>query len=118
MEEPVAKLVLAAMCGGEALDSNHGAPPIATGSAATATTVVGGTYLTSVEVGGFRGIGETVKVEIAPRPGLTVIAGRNGSGESSLAEALNLVLTSSSYRWAAKANSIQWSEQWRNLRRR
>lgn len=44
-----------------------------------------GTFLRSLTVQGFRGIGEKVKVTISDGPGLVVIAGRNGSGKSSLA---------------------------------
>lgn len=72
-----------------------------------------GTFLTSVEVEGFRGIGPTTALTLTARPGLTIVAGRNGSGKSSLAEALELVLTGETYRWRNK--STIWSERWRNL---
>ncbi|MDP3968993.1 MAG: ATP-binding protein, partial [Nocardioides sp.] len=73
----------------------------------------GGTFLTSVKVEGFRGIGPATTLRLDPRPGLTIVAGRNGSGKSSLAEALELVLTGETYRWRNK--STMWSEKWRNL---
>lgn len=72
-----------------------------------------GAFLKSIEVEGFRGIGERTTLELSPQPGLTIIAGRNGSGKSSLAEALEVVLTGTTYRWKNKA--AQWKEQWRNL---
>lgn len=72
-----------------------------------------GIFLSSLTVEGFRGIGPTTTVKFCPRPGLTVIAGRNGSGKSSLAEAFELVLTGGTYRW--NKPSTQWKEHWRNL---
>lgn len=48
-----------------------------------------------------------------PGPGLTVVAGRNGSGESTLAEGLELALTGTYSRWNDKA--AVWSQNWRNL---
>ncbi|GAA1980019.1 ATP-binding protein [Terrabacter lapilli] len=75
--------------------------------------VPAGVFLKSVEVEGFRGVGSTSTVRLSPQPGLTIIAGRNGSGKSSLAEALEVALTGSTYRW--KNKSLQWKEHWRNL---
>ncbi len=72
-----------------------------------------GAYLRSISVQGFRGIGARVKVDIPPGPGLTVIAGRNGSGKSSIAEALELALTGVNSRWTDKATV--WTRSWRNL---
>ena len=71
-------------------------------------------YLARVTVSGFRGIGPAAVLDLAPGPGLTVVAGRNGSGKSSFAEALEVALTRRSYRWAKR--SAVWSESWRNLR--
>ncbi|MFF2406506.1 AAA family ATPase [Streptomyces sp. NPDC058092] len=51
-----------------------------------ATSAASRIYLDSVSVTGFRGIGPRVKLDLAPRPGVTLVVGRNGSGKSSLAE--------------------------------
>ncbi|WP_242656927.1 AAA family ATPase [Mycobacterium lehmannii] len=71
------------------------------------------TFLTSISVAGFRGIGRQARLDLYPAPGLMVVSGRNGSGKSSFAEALELALTGTSYRWLQKATL--WSESWQNL---
>ena len=70
-------------------------------------------YLESVAVTGFRGIGPTCTLRLHPGPGLTLVAGRNGSGKSSIAEAAELTLTGNSVRWLGK--SLEWKRGWRNL---
>ena len=70
-------------------------------------------YLESVAVTGFRGIGPICKLGLRPGPGLTLVVGRNGSGKSSIAEALEFALTGDSLRWAGK--SLDWKNGWRNL---
>jgi hypothetical protein len=70
-------------------------------------------FLSSISVAGFRGIGPRATLDLYPAPGLTVISGRNGSGKSSFAEALEVALTGSSYRWRKK--ETMWAESWRNL---
>ena len=70
-------------------------------------------YLRSIAVEGFRGIGREVTLELPPGPGLTLVMGRNGSGKSSFAEALELILTGETYRWLNRAKI--WKDGWRNL---
>ncbi|MFI7214258.1 AAA family ATPase [Micromonospora maritima] len=70
-------------------------------------------WLSSVTVTGFRGVGPERTLAIEPGPGLTVVVGRNGSGKSSFAEAVELALTGDSARWADR-NSV-WRTGWRNL---
>src|ERR1035437_7087680 len=72
-----------------------------------------GAYLKSIEVEGFRGVGPARRLELAPGPGLTLVVGRNGSGKSSFAEALEILLTGANWRW--KDRSAVWREGWRNL---
>lgn len=71
------------------------------------------TFLTSISVSGFRGVGPSAQLDLYPAPGLMVVSGRNGSGKSSFAEALELTLTGTSYRWHKKENL--WAETWQNL---
>jgi recombinational DNA repair ATPase RecF len=85
------------------------------GDAVEASTASGGrTYLSSIEVTGFRGIGPTAVLDIEPGPGLTVVAGRNGAGKSSFADALEYLLTGTSFRWQGKG-SAAWKTGWANL---
>jgi DNA repair exonuclease SbcCD ATPase subunit len=72
-----------------------------------------GAYLKAISVEGFRGIGLKRTLELPPGPGLTLVVGRNGSGKSSFAEALELLLTRDTYRWKSRAKV--WREGWRNL---
>ena len=71
-------------------------------------------YLRSISVSGFRGIGGTARLELEPGPGLTVIVGRNGSGKSSFAEGIEVLLTGGLKRWQ-DAGTTAWSDSWRNL---
>ncbi|MFC4019140.1 AAA family ATPase [Micromonospora sp. GCM10011542] len=70
-------------------------------------------WLSSITVAGFRGVGPERTLEIGPGPGITLVVGRNGSGKSSFAEAVELALTGDSARWADR-NSV-WRTGWRNL---
>ena len=72
-----------------------------------------GVYLASIGVQGFRGVGRRVDLELQPGPGLTIVVGRNGSGKSSFAEGLELLMTGENSRWASRTKA--WSEGWQNL---
>src|SRR2546427_1266221 len=81
--------------------------------AAPASSAPAGAFLRSVAVEGFRGIGRAQTLEVAPGPGLTLVVGRNGSGKSSFAEGLEVLLTGDSLRW--KERAAVWRDGWRNL---
>ena len=79
------------------------------GSAGSAPPV----WLRSVTVEGFRGIGPPATLELEPPPGLTVVVGRNGSGKSSFAEGLELLMTGALKRWEKRPKA--WTETWQCL---
>ncbi|MEU5567583.1 AAA family ATPase [Micromonospora musae] len=112
--DDTAELVLAALSGeadlaaalnGDTTDLNLSAPPSAEAPAQI--------WLSSITVAGFRGVGPERTLSISPEPGITLVVGRNGSGKSSFAEAVELALTGDSARWAER-NSV-WRTGWRNL---
>jgi len=70
-------------------------------------------WLSSIAVEGFRGIGPPAELLISAQPGLTLVVGRNGSGKSSFAEALEALLTGDNLRWRDRPRS--WQDGWRNL---
>src|SRR5215469_5036561 len=70
-------------------------------------------YLSSLEVEGFRGIGDATTLAVDPGPGLTLLVGRNGSGKSSFSEALEMLLTGTNQRW--KDRNLVWKDGWQNL---
>lgn len=116
LPEDVALLVLAALEGDDVLrEYVEGAASVTRSDepGEVPEAEAKGVVLTSITVEGFRGIGPEATLSIDPKPGLTVVAGRNGSGKSSFSEALELLLTGDTYRWANK--SAEWREQWRNL---
>jgi energy-coupling factor transporter ATP-binding protein EcfA2 len=108
-------LVLAACQGADELENALGGT--ASGAAPIRPTPVPsnglGVWLLALEVAGFRGVGRRTVVNFEPRPGLTLVVGRNGSGKSSFSEALEFLLTGANYRWAER--SRVWSQGWRNL---
>src|SRR4051812_29533376 len=85
------------------------------GAAGDAPSVGGAppVWLRSVTVEGFRGIGAPAALELEPAPGLTVVVGRNGSGKSSFAEGLELLMTGRLKRWEKRPKA--WSETWQCL---
>jgi hypothetical protein len=112
----VIDVLLAAAEGSEALDAHlaGGATPkprevSSAGVAAEPARV----YLEQIGVQNFRGIGPAARLPLEPGPGLTLVVGRNGSGKSSFAEGLELLLTGTNLRWADKTKV--WREGWRNL---
>lgn len=110
---PWAMLVLAA-CSSDralaaALDDTEWKPE----EGSRGEVVSGPTYIKSVTVEGFRGIGAPSTLELPPGNGLTLVVGRNGSGKSSFAEAMELLTTGSNRRWSTR--SKVWREGWRNL---
>jgi recombinational DNA repair ATPase RecF len=98
---------LAAKLGGDAPEE---ALPSENSRDATAPT---GAFLSSITVAGFRGVGPPATLNLEPGPGLTVVAGRNGSGKSSFAEGLEVLFTGDLKRW--EDLSAIWREGWRNL---
>ncbi|MEU7044718.1 AAA family ATPase [Streptomyces varsoviensis] len=78
----------------------------------------GPVYLRSITAAGWRGIGPESTLDLPPGPGLTVVAGGNGTGKSSFAEAAEMALTGFNARWDGsngKARTAVWKEGWRNL---
>ncbi|MEH0820710.1 MULTISPECIES: AAA family ATPase [unclassified Micromonospora] len=114
VQADVAELVLAALAGEDDLAAaladrpTRLDPPSPVGDEPSE-----GIWLKSVTVAGFRGVGPERTLDIAPGLGLTLVVGRNGSGKSSFAEAVELALTGDSARWAEKTSV--WRSGWRNL---
>lgn len=107
-------LIMAALEGAEALADLAGFAKTTDAGADADAPDPAGAFIKQITVQGFRGIGPKAQLDLSPGPGLTIIAGRNGSGKSSFAEALEVALTGTTYRWRDK-RSVQWSETWRNL---
>ncbi|MEU0400392.1 AAA family ATPase [Streptomyces sp. NPDC006197] len=63
------------------------------GTATTSSAAAGRVYLDSLAVNGFRGIGPRARLGLSPRPGVNLVVGRNGSGKSSLADAIEVGFT-------------------------
>lgn len=109
------ELVLAALQGEDSVEATlrGESPSIPTERDVDVTEHAPSVYLQDVTVSGFRGIGPEATLEIPPGPGLTVVIGRNGSGKSSFAEALEVLLTGNTLRWSDKRGP--WKEGWKNL---
>ncbi|MEV0428503.1 AAA family ATPase [Micromonospora sp. NPDC050495] len=112
--DDTAEVVLAALTGEADLDAAlSGEPTTLTPQRSRSDEPRERIWLSSVTVAGFRGVGPERTLAIEPGPGLTVVVGRNGSGKSSFAEAVELTLTGDSARWADRTSV--WRTGWRNL---
>ena len=115
-DEKTIDLVLAALAGEAAVDAVLGDGPPAPRPDPKADRVSPrGAFLSRLVVRGFRGVGGETELTIPAGPGLTVIAGRNGSGKSSLSEALECALTGTTARWERKLGHADFRAGWRNL---
>ncbi|HZU75681.1 MAG TPA: AAA family ATPase [Dehalococcoidia bacterium] len=118
-QQDAAAVVVAAFEGEDAVrarlrgDGTGIAVVLAPVEAATSPPAV---HLIEIEVEGFRGIGPPAVLRVEPGPGLTLVMGRNGSGKSSFAEALEVVLTGRNRRWERR--SQVWRDGWQNLHHR
>lgn len=115
LSEGTTDLLLAACQGDDALSAAlggaHPRRPPGTADGRPAPEAASA-YLASITVEGFRGVGRATTLELRPGRGLTVVAGRNGSGKSSFAEGLEALLTGS----AARLDSYTvFRDGWRNL---
>src|SRR5262245_52619885 len=99
LDEDAAALILAGLAQ-SAGDDEHVVR--SRGPARTAPVEPSQAYLRSIVVEGFRGIGPRRSIKLQASPGLTLIVGRNGSGKSSFAEALEFALTGDSHRWRGR----------------
>lgn len=111
-------LVLAALEGDASLDQALaddavGTEPPRAAEADSAHAQVRRAYLDTISVQGFRGIGAGCNLPVTAGPGLTLVVGRNGSGKSSFAEALEILVTGENRRWEGR--SAVWKAGWRNL---
>ena len=123
-EDEWSALVLAALEGPEALRSLLDEPPPpkpedaldsggGEGAGKAGPDKPATAFLRRITAQGFRGIGPQATLDLTPGPGLTLVVGRNGSGKSSFAEGLELLLTGDTYRWSQR--SKVWRDGWRNL---
>ncbi|MGI5179496.1 AAA family ATPase [Dactylosporangium sp. CA-152071] len=108
-----AELVLAALGADGELEATLGGTNATLAIDPAPPESAGHLFLSAVTVAGFRGVGPARTLPIRPGPGLTLVVGRNGSGKSSFAEAIELLLTGDSARWADR--SSVWRTGWRNL---
>ena len=115
LPEQAVDLLLAALEDEESLWAQLGgqAQPRSKATDITAAPAPAGAFLQSLTVSGFRGIGPPATLTVTPRPGLTLVVGRNGSGKSSFAEALEVLLTGNLRRWE-KLPAV-WRQGWRSM---
>ncbi|MFF7901554.1 AAA family ATPase [Streptomyces sp. NPDC007920] len=79
----------------------------------SARTSTGPLYLGKVTVTGFRGVGSEARLKLRPQPGVTLVVGRNGSGKSSFAEAIETLFTGTNAHCSGGHPSH--AVRWRNL---
>ena len=91
LSETARELVLAALLG-EVEVCLGGKTPAAPATESAEPEDPARAYIDAVRVQGFRGIGPSAELALSPGPGLTLVVGRNGSGKSSFAEALELLV--------------------------
>jgi len=116
LTEGAQRCALAAVIGEPALSqllASSGPEPVAAIAGSDSSAVLGGVWLRSISVQGFRGVGQKTILAVEPGPGLTVVLGRNGSGKSSFAEGMEVALTGRNERLAGK--TADWQKQWRNI---
>jgi energy-coupling factor transporter ATP-binding protein EcfA2 len=120
LAEQAADLLLAALEGDESLAAQLSRAGSTTGEQRprfvqpiASTRQPASAYLRSLTVSGFRGIGQPATLSLTPGPGLTVVVGRNGSGKSSFAEALEVLLTGKLRRW--ENLPVVWKQGWRSM---
>jgi recombinational DNA repair ATPase RecF len=77
--------------------------------------LAGPVYLGKVTVTGFRGVGSEARLNLRPKPGVTLVVGRNGSGKSSIAEAIETLFTGTNAHCAEQRPNR--TVRWRNLHR-
>lgn len=115
LAETATSLLLAACDSDASLFAQLSGEPltVAERSSEQAAATPAGAYLRSISVAGFRGVGPSSTLELEPGPGLTLVVGRNGSGKSSFADGLEVLLTGGLRRW--QELSAAWQDGWRNL---
>ena len=118
LSEEATDLLLAACQGDYALAEAVGGEPLPRPqrrSAAQPPPQPVGAFIASITVEGFRGVGPAHTLTLHPGLDLTVVAGRNGSGKSSFAEGLEVLLTGTTPRFETYA---VFKDGWRNLHHR
>src|SRR5690606_31125718 len=98
--DPIVWMALAAAESAEVLDgilADGAAPrPLPPRTQPELEGAVARVYLSDIEIRSFRGVGPQARLQLEVGPGVTLIAGRNGSGKSSFAEAVEVAFTGTS----------------------
>ncbi len=99
------------------LSHNHGRPLSDSRSTSTKVSTLPRprAYLASISVEGFRGIGPRADLPLKPQRGITLVYGANGSGKSTFVEALEVLLTGGTARFAGRGR--EWRSAWANAHR-